>query len=80
MNAIASFFHEFGEVNGLLILGIIGMFLWVRRLDARIHKQHLAQLKDRQDEINRLAADNHAYRERYLSAFDRHTQREDNTS
>ena len=56
------------------------MFFWVRGLDARIHKQHLAQLKDRQDEINRLAADNHAYRERYLSAFDRHTQREDNTS
>ena len=30
------------------------------------------RLKDRQDEINRLAADNHEYRDRFLAMLDKH--------
>ena len=71
---------EFGEINGLLILGIIFMFLWVRSLNSRIHRQHREQLQDRQHEIDRLAKDNHAYRDRFLALLDKKIQQEENTS
>ena len=80
MDAIFSFLTEFGEINGLLILGIIFMFLWVRSLNTRIHRQHQEQLQDRQREIDRLAEDNRAYRDRFLALLDKKIQREEDTS
>ena len=64
------FLKEFGDINGLLILGIVAMFGWVWKLNRHIHNQHREQLKDRQLEINRLAEDNHAYRDRFLAVLD----------
>ena len=80
LDAISSFLAKFGEINGLLILGIIFMFLWVRSLNSRIHRQHQEQLQDRQREIDRLAEDNHAYRDRYLALLDKKIQQEEDTS
>ena len=80
MDAISSFLTEFGEINGLLILGIIFMFLWLRSLNSHIHRQHREQLQDRQREIDRLAEDNRAYRDRYLTLLDKKIQQEENTS
>ena len=64
----------------LLILGIIFMFLWVRRLNSRIHQQYQEQLQERQHEIDRLAEDNRAYRDRFLALLDKKIQREEDTS
>ena len=80
MDTISSFLTEFGEINGLLILGIIFMFLWLRSLNSHIHRQHREQLQDRQREIDRLAEDNRAYRDRYLTLLDKKIQQEENTS
>ncbi len=71
MDIIYSFVKEFGEVNGLLILGVVFMFLWIRKLHSHIYLQYQQQLQDRQREIDRLAADNNAYRERYLVALNK---------
>jgi Mg2+ and Co2+ transporter CorA len=79
LDTIASFLAKFGEINGLLILGIIFMFWWVRSLTARIHRQHQEQLQDRQREIDRLADDNHAYRDRFLALLDKKFQQEEDT-
>ena len=80
MDAILSFLTEFGEINGLLILGIIFMFLWLRSLNSHIHRQHREQLQDRQREIDRLAEDNRAYRDRFLALLDKKIQREEDPS
>ena len=79
LDTIASFLTKFGEINGLLILGIIFMFVWVRSLNSHIHRQHHEQLEDRQREIDRLAEDNHAYRDRFLALLDKKIQQEDDT-
>ena len=55
------------------------MFLWLRSLNSRIHQQHREQLDDRQREIDRLAADNHAYRDRFLALLDKKIQQEEST-
>ena len=78
MDIIFSFLKEFGEVNGLLILGIVLMFRWVWRSNAHIHRQHREQLQDRQREIDRLAADNRVYRDRFLAMLDKKNQHEKN--
>lgn len=70
-----SILKEFGEVNGLLIFGILAMFSWVWKLNRRIHNQHREQLQDRQHEIDRLAEDNRAYRDRFLAVFDAELKR-----
>ena len=80
LDAISPFLEEFGEVNGLLILGIIIMFSWVRILNSRIHKQYQQQLQDRQREIDRLAADNHEYRDRFLVLLDKRIQQDKDKS
>lgn len=69
MNALP-LLREFGEVNGLLVFGILLMFGWVWSLNRHIHKQHREQLEDRQREINRLAEDNREYRVRFLARLD----------
>ena len=80
MDTLFSFLKEFGVTNGLLILGIIGMFSWVRSLNSRIHRQHQEQLQDRQRELDRLAEDNHAYRDRFLALLDKKIQQEEDPS
>lgn len=80
MDYIFSFLKEFGEINGLLIVGIIIMFSWVRSLNSRIHQQYQQHLQDRQHEIDRLAADNREYRERFLVLLDKKIQQDKNIS
>ena len=53
------------------------MFWLVLRLNARIHRQHQEQLQDRQREIDRLAKDNHEYRDRFLALLDKKIQQEE---
>jgi len=71
MEFLSSFLREFGEVNGLLILAVALMFLWVRSSNKIAFRQYEERIKDRQKEIDRLAADNHAYREKYLKSLDK---------
>ena len=52
------------------------MFWWVRSLNARIHRQYQEQLQDRQNEIDRLAEDNRAYRDRFLALLEKRILRE----
>ena len=68
MDALKSFLVEFGEVNGLLILAAVAMFLWVRRTHHIIFRQYEARIADLKDQIDRLAKDNRAYREKYLKS------------
>lgn len=62
---------EFGAVNGLLIIGILLLYAVARSLHRRVLAQHAEQLQDRQREIDRLARDNHEYRERFLALLDK---------
>jgi len=71
MEFLLSFLREFGEVNGLLILGVALMFLWVRSSNKVAFRQYEERIKDRQREIDRLAEDNRAYREKYLKSLDK---------
>lgn len=61
---------EFGLVNGLLTIGVLFMFIVLWTQQKRIYKQHDAQLKDKESEINRLATDNREYRDRFLKKVD----------
>jgi len=56
---INSLLEEFGEVNGLLIFGILFLFWIAWKLLQRIFKQHTDQLNSKQHEIDRLAEENH---------------------
>ncbi|CAJ2376814.1 MAG: hypothetical protein IBGAMO2_460023 [Arenicellales bacterium IbO2] len=71
MEHLTHLLETFGEVNGLLIIGILSLFLLVRKLNKRIHKQHDDQLADKQQEIERLAKENHEYRDRFLAILDK---------
>lgn len=71
MGHLTHLLETFGEVNGLLIIGILSLFLLVRKLNKRIHKQHDDQLADKQQEIERLAKENHEYRDRFLAILDK---------
>lgn len=56
--------REFGWAKGTLTL-----FFWVAHY--AYYRQFQGRLKDRQDEIDRLAADNHEYRDRWLAVHDK---------
>lgn len=55
---------SFGWAGGTLIV-----FFWVAHFV--YYKLTQARLHDRQEEIDRLAADNHAYRDRWLALHDK---------
>ena len=60
----ADFFSGLTYVEGLLLILVLVLCRWVSR-------SHRRQLDDRQREIDRLAADNREYRERFLQFVDR---------
>ncbi|MGR3913015.1 MAG: hypothetical protein OD918_00570 [Gammaproteobacteria bacterium] len=78
MEDIISLLKEFGEVNGLLIFGILFMLGWVWLSNRHIRKQHAAQLNDRQREIDRLAEENRAYRKFFFAMLDKNLPNEAN--
>lgn len=60
----------------LQLIGAIGptdaaLFILVVALYLSFHFQVKGRLKDRQKEIDRLAGDNHLYRDRFLSLIDK---------
>lgn len=61
---IRQFVSEFGLVKGIFTIFFFMAHAWIYRL-------YSGRLEDRQKEIDRLAADNHEYRERFLSTLDR---------
>src|SRR5689334_5797498 len=56
--------RQFGWAKGTLTV-----FFWVAHWF--YYRAMQGRLKDRQDEIDRLAADNHAYRDRWLAIHDK---------
>jgi len=50
--------------------GMFTLFFWVAHY--ALFKAYKGRLKDRQDEIDRLAKDNHEYRDRFLAVLDRY--------
>ena len=64
-NAIYNLIKSFGLKDGLFIIFFIGAHLW-------IYKLYSGRLNDRKEEINRLAEDNHEYRDRFLTFLDEH--------
>ncbi|MBE7444733.1 MAG: hypothetical protein HS132_05590 [Planctomycetia bacterium] len=60
---IKSYIVSFGIVKGLFVIFFFGAHAW-------IYLSYRGRLKDRQAEINRLAADNREYRERFLYLLD----------
>lgn len=52
-----------GVTKGLFVIFFFIAHIWV-------HLLHKGRLKDRQNEIDRLAQDNREYRERFLSLMD----------
>ena len=65
IRAVTELIREVGPVNGVIILFFIGAHFMIFAL-------YRGRIKDRQGEINRLADDNHQYRERFLSLLDQH--------
>lgn len=63
MGWAAKIFGELGIWDGLLAVTWIGGHIWV-------YKMYNDRLKDRQEEIDRLAADNRDYRDRFLHFID----------
>lgn len=60
---IKDFLIAFGWVKGTLTI-----FFWLAHF--WIFRQYNARLKDKQEQINELAAENREYRERYLALMD----------
>lgn len=61
---IKDFIQSFGWVKGsFAIFFFLGHWYYLRALNQRV--------EDKQGEINRLAEDNRAYRDRYLAALDK---------
>ena len=65
------FFHTvFGAIQQLgLVKGTFVVFFWV--MHYAVFKLYRGRLSDRQREIDRLAADNHEYRDRWLQLHDK---------
>lgn len=64
-NAIINTLKSFGVKDGIFILFFFLAHFW-------IYKLYLGRLNDRKEEIQRLATDNHEYRDRLLSLLDTH--------
>lgn len=64
---IRDFIVAFGWTKGVFTIFFFGAHAWVYRL-------YNGRLQDRQNEINRLAADNHDYRDRFTALLDKHLE------
>ena len=64
LNSFAEFFAKLTFTEGVLVFLIFFGGLW-------IYKSHNRQLDDRQKELDRLAKDNHRYRDRFEQMQDR---------
>jgi len=62
---IKSFISAFGWTKGVFTIFFFSAHAWIYRL-------YNGRLNDRQAEIERLAKDNHEYRERFLKLLDKH--------
>ena len=64
LEQIGALIQQLGWAKGILTIFFIGAHWW-------IHKLYEGRLNDRQDQINRIAEENRAYRERFLVLLDR---------
>ena len=64
-DTIYKFIENFGLIKGLFILFFFSAHAWIYFL-------YSGRLKDRNKEIDRLAKDNHEYRDRFLQLLDEH--------
>ena len=62
-NAISDVLKEFGIWGGLFVIFFLGMHFWIYRL-------YENRFSERQQEIDRLAKENHEYRERFQKLID----------
>lgn len=62
---IKDFVISLGWTKGIFTIFFFMAHFWIYTL-------YMGRLKDRQNEINRIAAENREYRERFLSLLDEH--------
>jgi hypothetical protein len=65
LEPLGDFPSQFGIVDGLLVLFFIGAHIWIYRL-------YEERIRDRQKEIDRLAKDNHEYRDLFIKLINKH--------
>ena len=63
MGDVFSFLKAFGITKGLFALFFIGAHYW-------LYRSNLGRLEDRQREIDRVAAENREYRDRFMKLID----------
>lgn len=61
-----------------LLRGIFALFFWIAHF--WIYRLYNGRLKDRQKEIDNIAAENRQYRERFLALIDKHLGLETNNT
>jgi len=61
------FMTEVGIIKGLLVIFIIILFFYNSRKADKLYK---INIEGKQEEINRIAAENREYRERFLKLLD----------
>jgi len=62
---VKDYIIAFGWAKGVFTIFFFLAHYW-------LFKMYNGRLADRQEEINRLAADNHEYRDRFLAMLDKH--------
>jgi hypothetical protein len=62
-SSVVDVLKNFGLTRGLCVIFFLSLWWFY-------HRAHQNRLKDKDAEINRLAADNHEYRERFMRLFD----------
>jgi hypothetical protein len=65
LDAVVSILEKLGWVNGTFVVFFFGAHYVLYRM-------YLGRLKDRQGQIDALAAENRDYRERFMAFLDKH--------
>lgn len=60
---VLDFIQAMGPLKGMFVLFFLGAHYWIYRL-------YSSNIKDKQNQIDRIAADNKEYRDRFLSMLD----------
>ena len=66
-DSFLEFLKHFGTVRGLALIFIIAIFFTLIWL---VQRMYFRNITDKQDQINRLAAENKEYRDRFLKILD----------
>ena len=72
MAEIVDFLRAILNDYGFIIAFLVAVVIWLAWLNDRLHR---ARYKERQKEIDRLAADNRDYRDQFMRILDNKTEK-----